>query len=595
MVNLHPMKKLAIHWRSNSLLQWSTGVPAPEDLIAVPHCLYPGNPDEARKYYSGQFEFDGELVEVDGTSPFEIPPPSPSWAAELHGFGWLKHFQLADSPIAKSNAHILVRDWMATTGHEIAGVAWTGEVIATRLIFWLAHAPMIIENADQEFYSDFLQSIASQTRILLLTVKTSPDGMPRLLARIAIAYSSLCLFGQNEQNQQKQVSLTADTLGQELSRQFFADGGHISRNPDAVLSTMAVLLPLHQLYIQQQQEPPAQLITTLDRALPMLKFFTHADGSMAHFNGSGRLNIQLLTAVLNAAGNIGKAPDNAAHSGYQKMQAGNTALITDTGYVPDKNLSHEAHAGCLSFEMSSGSSKFIANCGSTTLHNTRLGQAARATAAHSTATLNDTSSCQFEKNYKPKQLDVALIAPPVHTGTTKINIQRSGDDQGEQITASHDGYKQSLGIIHHRTLFLSSNGKIINGSDSFTDAGNINRSGHSDHVAIRFHLHPHINAEIINNGVCVQLTSDKNERWTFTCVDARIDIEESIYFSPQAISAKQIVVSSPVLPPDEIRWVLQKFKIAGKSDRQNNTSHLSHTPQDLLDMMAINSKSNDIK
>lgn len=589
MTKLQPLKKLSNHWRNSPLLQWTTGVPSPEDLIAVPACLYPGNADEARKYYTGQFEFGGELAETNGKSPFEIPSPSPTWAAELHGFNWLRHLQQADSPIAKSNAHTLVRDWMEHAGQDITGVAWTAEVIANRLIFWLAHAPLIIENSDPEFYSVFLQSIASQTRILILSVKTSPDGMPKLLARAAIAYSSLCLFGQNEPHQKKQINIAANALGQELADQFLADGGHVSRNPDAVLSAMAVLLPLHQLYLQQQQEPPAQLTTALDRALPMLEFFTHADGTIAHFNGGGCLDTQLLTAVLSMGGHSGKAPDNAALSGYQRMQANNTTLIVDTGYPPDKNTSHKAHAGCLSFEMSSGTSKFITNCGTPTLHNLNLVQAARATAAHSTATLNDTSSCQFEKNDKTKQLDTALITPPIHSGITNIEVHRSSDGSGEQISVSHNGYKPSLGIIHQRSIFLSKNGETINGVDSFTYADNRDRNNHSDHVAVRFHLHPNIDVKIINNGIGVQLTSAKSECWTFTCIDAQIKIEESIHFTPKAVPTTQIVLYSPNLNSNEIRWVFQKSKRAHETVSQKNTASLNHTPQDLLDMMAKNS------
>lgn len=586
---MQPIKKLANQWRNNSLLQWSTGIPSPEDLIAVPACLYPGDADEARKYYTGQFEFDGELVETNGKSPFEISAPSPTWLAELHGFKWLRHLHLAESPIAKSNAHTLVRDWIEHAGQDISGVAWTAEVIANRLIFWLAHAPMIIENSEQKFYSDFLQSIASQTRVLQLSVKSCAEGMPKLLARAAIAYSSLCLFGQNEQRQIKQINIAANALAQELTSQFLADGGHVSRNPDAVLSALAALLPLHQLYIQQQQEPPAQLTTMLDRSLPMLKFLTHRDGSIAQFNGGGCLDHQLLEVVLNIGGHSGKAPNNATHSGYQRIQANDTIVIVDTGYPPENSITHQAHAGCLSFEMSSGSSKFITNCGVPTLQNLELNQASRTTAAHSTASLNDTSSCQFEKNYKAKHIDTALIAPPIQTGVTNIDIQRSNDNSGDRISVSHDGYNSSFGITHRRTLFLSSDGECINGTDSFENYRTDPHSGDgSNHVAIRFHLHPDVDAEIINNDIAVQLTSAKSERWVFTCVDARIEIEESIYFNPVATQTIQIVLFSSTLPADEIRWVFQKSKNTDEPLRPKNTASLDNTPQDLLDMMAKN-------
>ncbi|MDH8602313.1 heparinase II/III family protein, partial [Klebsiella pneumoniae] len=54
---------------------------------------------------------------------------------------------------------------------------------------------------------------------------------------------------------------------------------------------------------------------------------------------------------------------NMPHSGFQRLDAGNTAVIMDTGAPPPPAVSRDAHAGCLSFELSSGTGRIVVNCG----------------------------------------------------------------------------------------------------------------------------------------------------------------------------------------------------------------------------------------
>lgn len=584
MARFQPLRQMSDILRNSSLVQWSTGVPAPEDLIAVPSCLFPGDASQAREYYSGRFKFYGELHETGGSSPFKMPATSKRWAAEIHGFCWLAHLRVAKNSIANSNAQTLVRDWIDNNGKDTSGIAWTVEVIAKRIIAWLTNASMIIENADQAFYSSFLHSIACQTRVLHLSISPGPVGVPQLLARAAIANSSLCLQVENEINQKKQISQAALALGQELTTQFLADGGHISRNPDAGVTAAAILLPLHQLYLQQQKEPPVQLTNTLDRILPMLDFFSHPDGSIAHFNGGGGVEKNLLKSVMAAGNQHGKPPENAAHSGYQRMQAGQTKLIIDTGQTPASKFSHDAHAGCLSFEMSSGSNILIANCGAAANSNFQLQQAARSTAAHSTAVLDDTSSCQMMKNYTPAAIDTALISPPVTIGIEHVAVERTTADSGEQVIASHDGYQKAFGMTHQRTIFLSTDGNTINGSDVFSKADESSQTPQTGTIAIRFHLHPDVKAEMASSGISVKLTLPDNQIWKFTCVDARIDIDDSIYFQPNMVPTKQIVLSAPLSAPTEIRWVIEQNPVS--SQYQNPHSSQKSAPNDLLDIIS---------
>ena len=76
-------------------------------------------------------------------------------------------------------------------------------------------------------------------------------------------------------------------LGDELERQILPDGGHISRNPGALIELLLDLLPLRQAFTARNMPPPPALLNAIDRMMPMLRFFRHGDGNFALFNGMG--------------------------------------------------------------------------------------------------------------------------------------------------------------------------------------------------------------------------------------------------------------------------------------------------------------------
>ena len=124
--------------------------PAADRLTIAPQDLRTADPTVADDIYAGVFVFSGQIVECHGRSPFEVPAPNDEWARVLHGFGWLRHLRAADTAVSRSNARILVEDWLRTSEH--APIAWDAEVTARRLLAWLAQSPMILQGADPAFY-----------------------------------------------------------------------------------------------------------------------------------------------------------------------------------------------------------------------------------------------------------------------------------------------------------------------------------------------------------------------------------------------------------------------------------------------------------
>ena len=119
------------------------------------------------------------------------------------------------------------------------------------------------------------------------------DGVPRLQARIALVYASLCMAGQI-----RHLRIATRRLVNEIERQILPDGGHISRNPGVIIEILLELLPLSQAFAARNVAPPPALLNAIDRMMPMLRFFRHGDGTFALFNGMGPTPPDLLATVL---------------------------------------------------------------------------------------------------------------------------------------------------------------------------------------------------------------------------------------------------------------------------------------------------------
>src|SRR5947208_4247049 len=317
-------------------------------LLIAPQDLRTADPTRASEIYAGRFAFAGKVVICDGRSPFEIDPPSDEWSDQLLGFGWLRHLRAAESGITRANARALVDEWISLQAGWDTTESWRPDLVARRIISWLCQAPLVLHDADMRFYRRFLRNLTRQVRYLRRTSKATRDGVPRLEAVMALTYAALCMQGQA-----RTIKSVTRQLSDELGRQVLPDGGHISRNPGALIELLLDLLPLRQAFAARNVPPPAALNNAIDRMMPMLRFFRHRDGNFALVNGLGPTGSALVSTVLAYDDARGTPVANAPHSGYQRVQTGDTLLIVDTGRPPPLPLSHEAHAGCLSFELSS--------------------------------------------------------------------------------------------------------------------------------------------------------------------------------------------------------------------------------------------------
>ena len=505
---------------THPIVNWLLSFGKPDRLVIAPQDLRTTDATRASEIYAGRFAFAGKVVVCDARSPFEISPPSEDWAVALFGFGWLRHLRAAQSAITRANARALVDEWI-TLNRWRDPIAWRPDVVARRVIAWLCQAPLLLEDADVEFYRRFMRSLARHLRHLRYSQPR--DGVPRLQVTMALTYAALCMAGQ-----QRNIRSASKRLSEELLRQILPDGGHISRNPGALITLLIDLLPLRTAFSARNLPPPQALLNAIDRMIPMLRFFRHGDGNFALFNGMGPTPTDLLTTILAYDDARGAPLANAPHSGYQRLESGSPLVMMDTGKAPALAVSQDAHAGSLAFELSTKQQRIVVNCGLPITGRESWRQVTRATAAHSTATLNDTSSCGFIESVLVKRM---LDGVPMVGGPRSIDVTREEHSEPRTLQASHDGYGDLFNVIHHRTLNLSSDGQKLDGEDLFTPVKGENVAMGRDQFALRFHLHPSIKANRLADGHSAMLLMPNKEMWSFNAYEDRIDIEESVYLA----------------------------------------------------------------
>lgn len=541
----------------NPLMRWRLAGPAASELLIAPQDISTADATRANDIYAGYFSFAGHTANCGGTSPFEMRNMPSGWYCGLNEFSWLKHLRAAETSVSRAQARLLVDDWIRLNGNIRSG-AWDIECTAKRVIAWLCHSPLLLEECDHQFYRRFMRSLTRQVRFLRLVVQDAPPGMPRLIVAIALSYAAVSMAGHAAF-----IRNSAKRLDRELQTQILPDGGHVSRNPGATIAILALLMPLRQAILARDIVPGEALIGAIDRLMPMLRFFRLGDGTFGNFNGMGDTPGDLVATML-AYDDAGGTPVlNAVHSGYQRLTGDDVAVLMDTGGLPARDVSGEMHAGCLSFEFSAGLERIVVNCGHASEQGIgnpegrALARIARSTAAHSTLSIDEQSSCRFVADTRLQR----LIGSPVLSGPVKVEVHRMPGADGVSVDAVHDGYVRPFGLKHTRSLSLSSDGIFVSGQDIVLTHRDGQVPAASPHrFQIRFHLHPNVQA-VLSSPRTVELLLKSGRRWLFNCLNVDISLDDTVGISRThgIKAARQIVIEGKLAEHSVVDWAFQRL------------------------------------
>lgn len=552
-------RDLALGLKRSPLFSWRYGSHNVQQLMLVPRDLRTADPSLSIELDMGQFGLAGATVFLNGGSPFQAEPPNTAWLKELHGFSWVRNLRAARTDRAQEQAMELTREWL-TDYKTQKGIAWEPEVAARRLISWLSHSNFLLYEADEKAYINLMASIEEHMRFLSMTGMHAAKGMPRLLSLISLMFAGLCV-----KEQEKFAEQHLKLMCNELDNQILPDGGHISRDNSVLASILLDLLPLKQCFVTRNMTPPQPLQDAINRMLPMIHYMRLGDGLMSRFNGAGTTLPDTLSTAM-AYDDVSNAPlKEAPYSRYFRMQKGNVVVLMDGGPPASLELSAKAHAGCLSFELSSGTCPVIVNCGAAPPAFQTMSSNARATVSHSTLTVNNRSSAQFHHDHKVKNSHI----PSLLSGPPTVKAWYEKEAEKVKIIGSHDGYLDNFGLIHHRLLSLSNDGYTFIGEDWIEALGGSNPEQKLGWpYAVHFHIHPDVETTRSSDGKSITLKLPDSQEWKLSAQGAIISLEESIFYADFAgpCQSVQAVLRGNCVGNTSISWMLAKV-VQSHSDK----------------------------
>ena len=531
-------------------------------FVSQPEPRTIGSFARGRQLIAGNFLFAGFLIEGPGTGLWDLPMPDPAFEEALHGGAWLDDLAAVGDREARVRAQAWVFDWIARFGTG-KGPGWTPDLTGRRLIRWINHAILLLNGQDRAAADRFFRSLGQQTIFLSRRWKSASPGLPRFEALTGLVYAGLSLTGM-----ERLAGPAAAALARECDGQIDAEGGIPTRNPEDLLEVMTLLTWAAAALSQAGRTPAPAHLAAIERIAPTLRALRHADGGLARFHGGGRGAEGRLDQALAQSGVRATMAAGLA-MGFARLHGGRTTVIVDAAAPPQGRASANAHASTLAFELTSGRRPLIVNCGSGAGFGADWHRAGRATPSHSTLGILGYSSSRLGPDGMLGRGTRGLLTEVPQ----QVWVQPDPDSDGTRLLCGHDGYAPTHGMTHVRDLDLSSDGRTLRGTDTLgamtpEDRKRFevlfDRTGlQGIPFAIRFHLHPDVDATLDLGGAAVSMALKSGEIWVFRH-DGTGDLalEPSVYLESGRLrprATRQIVLAARVLDyACQLGWTLAK-------------------------------------
>ena len=530
---------------------------APQGFAAEPEPRTVGTLARGRQLVEGKLLLAGHQIDAPGTLIWDVAAPSQAFARALHGAAWLDDLAALGDAAARDLAQEWVFAWIDRYGRG-KGAGWAPELVARRLIRWINNASLLTQGLDELGRRRYFRALGQQTVYLSRRWRQAEAGLARIEALTGLIIAALALAGL-----QHRAEPAIEALAAECARDIDADGAIPSRNPEELLQVLTLVTWAAEALAGAGRAVPEAIAGALARMVPVLRALRHADGGLARFHGGGRGAAGRLDQALAASG-IRTPPGEGLAMGFARLAVGRTSVIVDAAAPPMGAPAREAHASTLAFELTSGRRPLVVNCGAGVAFGERWRRAGRATPSHSAICIDGVSS---------SRLAPLGGAELLTEGPRDVLAVRAREKGQERLTASHDGWSKTHGLICYRTLTLSADGRALSGNDMLA-AGSYEEKRRY-HFAIggtpfggipysvRFHLHPDVAPEYSQNTDTVTLRLRSGEVWAFGYEGAaELTIEPSVYLEQDRIeprATKQIVLSGRVIDyAARVSWTLAK-------------------------------------
>lgn len=510
-----------------------------------------------KQLLSGNIVMSGHLVEAGDSTLWALPAPDAAFQAEAQGFEWLDDLAALGNAPARKLAQAWTWDWIARYGNG-RGPGWTPDLTGRRIIRCIHHATFLLTARDRAQSDAFYRALGLQTAWLARRTRDAAPGLPRFEALTGLVYAGISLIGM-----ERFVAPATTALANACAADIDAEGGIPSRNPEELLEVLTLLTWSASALSEAGRPVPAALSAAIIRIAPALRALRHADGELARFHGGGKGTEGRLDLALAAAGLRPTQPPAIA-MGFARLSGRRTTVIVDASPPPGDRAALAAHASTAAFELTSGRRALVVSCGSGISFGPGWAQASRATQSHSVLTMDGSSSSRLSATSTLLKDRATVTASRLTPGV-----------EGTDLYIAHDGWLSSHGLTASRSLTLSHDGRRLSGVETLTaltaDARRrfqdlmTSRAMTAAGFAVRFHLHPDVDATLDMADTAVSMVLRSGEIWVFRFNGpATLVLEPSAYLEKGRLKPRpctQIVLRGHARDYEtRIGWTLAKAK-----------------------------------
>lgn len=514
------------------LYSWSLGGHVPDRLVVLPPDPWAGDAGRGRWVANRVLDHHGMQIPLDSKS---FGAPAHASSAPLHSFEYLRDLRALGGDTSRRLGRVLMGEWIAANATWREGV-WDFPVTGNRIAAWLMGYDFFCASGDDEFLHAFYASLIRQIRHLDRVDPSKIHGLDALSVVRALIFAGLGLDGGKDR-----LDHAMGWLDHWIMHELDGEGMHVSRSPYQATQAAKQLIDIRGALVRAGYAAPTALQAAIDRIIHAIRFFRMPDGKLSCFHGTQEDDATVLDNLVRVSGvKIRKPLSRLEHAGFESLVRERTAVIADCGMPPVHPHDKGHHASPLAFEMSVGRDRMIVSCGTHPLDSTWADHL-RATAAHSGVTVDDRNA--FE------------ICADGHLGRVSNHIAARRDlaGAGLMVTLSHDGYAPLNGLVHTRRMTLSSDGRVLEGDDWLVADAPLARQAS---FAIRFHLHPRVQASLIQNGEEALIRLPSGTGWRFSKKAGNLSLEPSIYVGSGTTPRKsqQLVITGVTEGSSQVGW-----------------------------------------
>jgi uncharacterized heparinase superfamily protein len=519
----------------------------PLKLLAVPKDPVAGDKAAGESILKGHFLRRGQSFEADGLDPADPGLPA-DLSDYLQSFEWLRDLAAAATRERASKlAEKLTQKWLAAHAEAIAEPAWRPDLWGRRILFWTAYAPYILSSRDSAYRAVLLNTLSRGARHLDKTAERARPGLARVTAWAGVVGAALVVQGGPARLGRGEAGLLRALAGS-----LHDDGGLVSRSPFEQLMLVELLAQLRAAYYAGDREMPEALAESASGAVGALLGILLGDEALSSWQGGNMVSKRRIAAAVEGSGVRVRPLRQPRGWGYQRLEAKSTIALFDAAPPPPTRAFAGGCASTLGFELSEGASRLVVNCGgpgsASDALPAELVRALRSSAAHSTLTLGDRNSTAVHEDGS------------LGKGVAQVELARDETAGIVMVEASHDGYVRRFGLVHQRQLTLAADGRELRGQDLLTLQGRRRRAEPIPY-AVRFHLHPDVEAATTADGQGALLRVRGRTVWQFRSRGGRLAIEDSLWIDGDAAlrETSQLVIGGDS-PPDgtAIAWIFRR-------------------------------------